>query len=114
MESCIFCNIVEGKIPSEKVYEDDKVLCFKDINPAAPVHLILIPKEHIESVNAIENGDEGLIGHIFVVAKQIAEKFNIDKDGYRIVTNCGKDGGQSVPHIHFHLLGGRSLNWPPG
>ncbi|SKA75616.1 histidine triad (HIT) family protein [Clostridium sp. USBA 49] len=114
MDNCIFCNIVEGKIPSDKVYEDDKVFCFKDINPEAPIHLIIIPKKHISSINDIKNTDEELIGHIFFIAKKIAKELNIDENGYRIVTNCGKDAGQTVPHVHFHLLGGRSLNWPPG
>lgn len=114
MDNCVFCSIIEGKIPSQKVYEDDKILCFKDINPEAPIHLIIIPKKHIESINDLENKDVELIGHIFLKVKQIAKELKIDESGYRIVNNCGKDGGQTVPHIHFHLLGGRSLNWPPG
>lgn len=114
MDSCIFCKIIKGEIPSEKVYEDDKIFVFKDINPEAPVHLLIIPKKHIESVNALDESDGELIGYIFNVAKKVAKQFQISEDGYRIVTNCGKDGGQTVYHIHFHLLGGRSLNWPPG
>lgn len=114
MDNCVFCSIIDGKIPSQKVYEDDKILCFKDINPEAPIHLIIIPKKHIESINDLENKDAELIGHIFLKVKQIAKELKIDESGYRIVNNCGKDGGQTVPHIHFHLLGGRSLNWPPG
>lgn len=114
MENCIFCSIIEGKIPSEKVYEDELVLAFKDIQPAAPVHIIIIPKKHISSANELQEEDSLIIGHIFNVAKKIAQEVNISEGGYRIVNNCGRDGGQSVPHLHFHLIGGRSLTWPPG
>lgn len=111
---CIFCSIIQGQIPSEKVFEDDKVLAFKDINPEAPVHIVIIPKKHISSINDLEYNDNELIGHIYNVAKKIAADLGISESGYRIVTNCGNDAGQSVLHIHFHLLGGRSLAWPPG
>lgn len=114
MEDCVFCKIIKGEIPSTKVYEDDKILCFKDINPAAPVHIIMVPKKHISSLNELSDEDQIVIGHIFLTAKKIAKENNISKDGYRIVTNCGEKAGQSVKHIHFHLLGGRSFNWPPG
>ncbi|MCY6484253.1 histidine triad nucleotide-binding protein [Clostridium aestuarii] len=114
MEDCIFCKIVKGEIPSKKVYEDDKVLSFEDINPAAPTHILVIPKKHIESLNEITDEDSEIIAHIFKVCKEIAKKLNIQEGGYRIVMNCGKDGGQEVPHIHFHMLGGRNLTWPPG
>ncbi|MFL0267833.1 histidine triad nucleotide-binding protein [Candidatus Clostridium radicumherbarum] len=114
MDNCIFCSIIAGKIPSEKVFEDEKVLAFKDINPEAPVHIIIIPKKHINSINDLEYTDNELIGHIYNVAKEIAADLKINESGYRVVTNCGMDAGQSVLHLHFHLLGGRSLTWPPG
>jgi histidine triad (HIT) family protein len=114
MENCIFCSIIQGKIPSEKVFEDEQVLAFKDIKPEAPVHIIIIPKKHISSINDLEYNDNDLIGHIYNVAKKITLELGINESGYRIVTNCGQDAGQSVLHIHFHLLGGRSLSWPPG
>lgn len=113
MSDCIFCKIVAGQIPSKKVYEDEKVLAFYDINPAAPVHVLVIPKEHIESMMDVKKDQQELIGHIHGVIKNIADELDL-KDGYRIVNNCGQNGGQEVPHLHFHLLGGRSLTWPPG
>ncbi|KMT21647.1 histidine triad nucleotide-binding protein [Clostridium cylindrosporum] len=111
---CIFCKIVQGEIPSAKVYEDDKVYAFNDISPAAPTHVLIIPKEHISSALEVDEKNSSLIGHIFTVANKIARDLGIDKTGFRIVNNCGEDGGQTVHHIHFHLLGGRSLQWPPG
>lgn len=114
MSDCLFCKIVNNEIPSTKVYEDEFVLCFKDINPEAPVHVVMIPKKHIDSLNEINEENSNLIAHIFVVAKNIVRSLNIDESGYRIVTNCGKDGGQTVQHLHFHLLGGRIMKWPPG
>ncbi|OAA83541.1 histidine triad nucleotide-binding protein [Clostridium ljungdahlii] len=114
MEDCIFCKIIKGEIPSEKIYEDDMVLSFKDIEPAAPVHVLIIPKKHIGSINDLTEDDSKIIAHIYLVAKQIAAKLGIDEKGYRIVTNCGEEAGQTVHHVHFHLLGGRSFAWPPG
>lgn len=114
MDNCIFCSIAEGKIPSDKVYEDDKVLAFKDINPEAPIHVLIIPKVHIGSINELEEVHKELIGHVFITAKRLAKELGINEGGYRIVTNCGENGGQTVQHIHFHMLGGRSLTWPPG
>lgn len=114
MDNCLFCKIVRGEIPSSKVYEDEKILAFKDITPAAPVHILIIPKKHIGSVNELEQEDIELIGHIFITAKAIAKEQEVDTSGYRIVTNCGEQGGQSVNHLHYHLLGGRALAWPPG
>ena len=108
MEECIFCKIIKGEIPSNKVYEDDEILAFKDINPMAPVHILVIPKKHIESTNEISQEDELLIGKMFTVIKKLAKENNLDK-GYRIVNNCGEEGGQAVKHLHFHLLGGRKL-----
>ncbi|MDF2502847.1 histidine triad nucleotide-binding protein [Clostridium sp.] len=114
MEDCIFCKIVKGEIPCDKVYEDEKVLSFKDISPEAPVHVLIIPKKHIASINGLKKEDEELIGYIYNIGAKIAKELGVAEDGYRIVSNCGEDGGQTVPHIHFHLLGGRKLNWPPG
>lgn len=114
MSDCIFCKIINGEIPCNKVYEDDKVLAFKDINPEAPIHVLLIPKIHIASINDLNHQDSHLISHIFLTIQNIAKELEIDESGYRVVTNTGKDGGQTVNHMHFHLLAGRSLNWPPG
>lgn len=114
MQDCIFCKIIKGEIPSQKVYEDDIVLSFKDIEPAAPAHVLIIPKKHISSLNDLTEEDSKIIAHVFMVAQKIVKELGIDKDGYRIVSNCGENGGQSVPHVHFHLLGGRLLQWPPG
>ena len=110
---CIFCKIASGDVPANKVYEDDKIVAFYDLTPQAPVHVLLIPKEHISSINEIDNKNSGLIGHIFEVVAKLADKLNL-KDGYRVVSNCGENGGQTVGHVHFHLLGGRYLQWPPG
>lgn len=111
---CLFCKIVAGDIPSAKVYEDDKVLAFRDIEPQAPVHILIIPKEHIASANELNEENASIVGHIFAVAAKIAKEEGIAEGGYRIVNNCGEDGGQTVKHLHFHMLGGRSLAWPPG
>lgn len=106
---CIFCKIVAGDIPSTKVYEDDSILAFRDINPEAPVHVIVIPKEHISSANEINEGNSSVIAHIFATIPKIAASESLS-DGYRIITNIGENGGQSVHHLHFHLLGGRKLS----
>lgn len=108
MENCLFCKIVNGEIPSEKVYEDEEILAFKDINPVAPVHILVIPKKHISCAKDIKTENEALIGKMFTVINKIANEFNLEK-GYRIVNNCGEDGGQEVMHLHFHLLGGKKL-----
>lgn len=110
---CIFCKIVAKKIPAEILFEDDKVLAIKDIQPAAPVHILLIPKEHIPSLNEVCGKDIELIGHIQLVAAQIARDMGISEQGYRLVSNCGKWGGQEIFHLHYHLLGGKELSWPP-
>lgn len=109
MENCIFCKIIKGEIPSKKVYEDDKVIAFHDINPEAPVHVLVIPKEHIQSANAINEENASIVAHIFVVINKIVKELGIDESGYRVLTNIGKDGGQTVPHMHFHILGGKEL-----
>lgn len=109
MEDCIFCKIVKGEIPSSKIYEDEDILAFKDINPVTPVHILVIPKKHIESLNNIEIEDEKLLGKIFLTIKKIAKEQGIAEKGYRVVNNCGEDGGQEVKHLHFHILGGKKL-----
>lgn len=110
---CIFCKIVNGEIPTSKVYEDESVLAFKDTDPQAPVHVLIIPKQHIASVSEIDEGNSNVVAHIFEVAAKLSEELGLE-NGYRIVTNCGEDGLQSVKHLHFHLLGGRKMSWPPG
>lgn len=107
---CIFCKIAAGEIPSTKVYEDDSVLAFKDINPLAPVHILVIPKTHIESAAHITADNSAVIAHIFEVIAQIAKEQGIDNKGFRVVSNCGENGCQSVKHLHFHILGGKKLD----
>ncbi len=114
MADCLFCKIVNGEMDTEYIYEDEQVVVFKDINPQAPVHLLIVPKKHIPTLLDLEDGDNQLVGHIYQVANQLAERFDIAEDGFRVVSNCKEKGGQTVFHIHFHLLGGRSLQWPPG
>jgi histidine triad (HIT) family protein len=110
---CIFCKIINKEIPSDILYEDDKVVVFKDLNPQAPVHLLIVPKEHIESNEYINDDNSDIVGHVFAVANKISKENSLEK-GYRIVNNCKEYGGQTVNHIHFHLLGGRQMLWPPG
>ena len=110
---CLFCKIIEGEIPSQCLYEDDKIYVFKDIDPQAPVHFLVIPKKHIESLDTTDDEDGELIGYVFKKIRDLAKEQGL-KDGYRVVNNIGEDGGQSVKHMHFHVLGGRSLQWPPG
>ena len=114
MENCIFCKIVDRKISSKIVYEDDTILVFEDIEAQAPVHVLIIPKEHIESLNHIDEDTADIVSHIYTQIPSLAKKLGIYDSGYRVVVNCGKDGGQSVGHLHYHVLGGRSLTWPPG
>jgi len=114
MSECIFCKIVSGEIPAEIVFQDEICLAFKDINPAAPVHVLVIPKIHITTLNDLTGEHESITGHILTVAKNIARDLGMAENGYRVVVNCNSDGGQAVFHIHFHLLGGRQLAWPPG
>ena len=111
---CLFCKIAAGEIPSTKVYEDDLVYGFLDIDPQAPTHIILIPKTHIASANDLNDENAGVVGHIFAVAANLAKEKGFAEAGYRIVNNCGADGGQTVGHLHFHVLAGRNLGWPPG
>ncbi len=110
---CLFCKIINKEIPSDLIYEDEKVVAFKDINPQAPIHILVLPKEHIASNNEITEENSSIVGHVFTVIKKLAKDNGLE-NGYRIVNNCGEDGGQSVNHLHFHLLGGRQMLWPPG
>jgi len=112
--SCLFCKILSGEIPARIVYQDDRLVVIEDIHPAAPLHLLLIPRKHIENVLELSEGDDQLVGHLFRVAAGIARERGVAEDGFRIVTNTNGAAGQSVFHIHFHLLGGRDLQWPPG
>ena len=107
MEDCVFCKIVKGEIPSNKVYEDDDILAFKDIKPAAPIHILVIPKKHVKSLNEID--DEKLIAKIMFAVKNIAKELGFADEGYRVINNCGENGGQAVPHLHFHILAGTKL-----
>lgn len=109
MENCLFCKIVKGEVLSEKVYEDNKVLAFKDINPATPIHVLVIPKKHYENVLDVKEEDKEIIADIFQAINKIAEKLGVEKDGFRIISNCGKDAGQEVMHLHFHLLAGGKM-----
>jgi histidine triad (HIT) family protein len=113
MSDCLFCKIIAGKIPSKKVYEDDRTFVFEDINPQAPTHVLIIPKKHIVDLKEAKESDAELIGYCHIVAAKIARERGIEK-GYRTVYNVGPDAGQSVFHLHLHLLGGRRLGWPPG
>ncbi len=114
MTDCLFCKIRDGEIPSDKVYEDDDVLAFRDVNPQAPTHVLVIPKKHISTVNDLEEADRAVAGQLMLAAKQIAADEGIAEDGYRLVMSCNKGGGQDVFHIHLHVLGGRQMTWPPG
>ena len=107
---CIFCHIMAGKIPSDIVYQDEKVIAFRDINPQSPVHLLVIPREHFTSLTDITEKEASLMGHMIVVANQLARDEDISGTGYRLVINCGKQGGQLVPHLHLHVMGGRHLS----
>ena len=114
MGECIFCKIAAGEIPAVKIYEDDSVLAFKDIDAQAPVHFLLIPKKHIGSILKLTKEDSSLVVHLMELIKKVAEENGLNQDGFRIVVNTGENGGQTVPHLHFHILGGREMAWPPG
>ena len=111
---CIFCRIVSGEVSAKKVYEDDDVVAFEDIRPQAPVHILIIPKRHIATVNDLTESDAQLVGRLVLVVKRIAAERGVAERGYRLVLNCNRDSGQEVFHIHLHLLGGRRFTWPPG
>lgn len=114
MENCLFCRIIEGEAKGDIVYQDPAVVAFNDINPKAPVHILIVPRKHIRTLLELEQADRELTGQIFRVAAQLARERGIAKDGFRVVVNCGPWAGQSIYHIHFHLLGGRPFGWPPG
>ena len=109
MDDCVFCKIIKGEIPSEKVYEDEFVLAFKDINPTAPIHVLVIPKKHIETLMDVKPEDADLMAKILEGVQKVAEKLGIEKNGFRLIANCGPDSGQEVMHVHFHLLAGRKM-----
>jgi histidine triad (HIT) family protein len=111
---CLFCKIASGELPAEIVYEDERCVAFKDINPQAPVHILVIPKRHVGNMAALEEADEALAGHLVRVCAQVAKEAGVEEGGYRVVANVGPDAGESVPHLHLHVLGGRKLAWPPG
>ena len=112
-EDCLFCKIAGGEIPADKVYEDDRIIAFRDLSPQAQVHVLIVPRKHVATLNDADDQDRELLGHILLKAKSIAADEGVEA-GYRVVNNCGASAGQSVFHIHFHVLGGRSLGWPPG
>ena len=114
MEDCIFCKIASGDIPADKVYEDDKVVAFRDLSPQAPTHVLVIPRKHIATLNDVEPEDEALIGRMYGAAREIAANEDVAESGYRTVVNCNKAAGQVVFHVHMHMLAGRGMGWPPG
>ncbi len=113
MDDCIFCQIAKKELPAEIVYETDSIVAFKDINPQAPVHIIIVPVQHYDNITTVPAGSD-LMQHIQNAVNKLAIKYKLAESGFRIVNNCGADGGQTVNHLHFHLLGGRALQWPPG
>ena len=114
MSQCLFCRIAAGEIPANILYSDEDVLAFRDINPQAPLHALVIPRKHIATINDLQADDATLVGKLFLVAKQVAKEAGYAEYGYRVVMNCGLDAGQTVFHIHLHVLAGRALSWPPG
>ncbi|HEX9823636.1 MAG TPA: histidine triad nucleotide-binding protein [Actinomycetota bacterium] len=114
MNDCLFCKIVEGEVPADVVHREDDVVAFRDINPQAPTHILIIPTEHLESARAVKHAHGNLMVQIMHVAAHLAKAEGIDRGGWRLVSNVGPDAGQTVHHLHFHLLGGRSMGWPPG
>ena len=113
-DDCLFCKIIAGDIPSNKVYSDDEIYAFHDISPAAPTHILVIPKKHISAVNEANPEDQGLLGHLLLKSNEIAEQQGLAEKGFRYVINTGGDGGQTVSHLHLHILGSRKMSWPPG
>ena len=114
MSDCLFCKITQGEIPADIIFENDDVLAFNDVNPQAPVHLLIIPKKHISTVNDMTDDDQLIMGKLFSAAKAIAKQKGVSDDGYRLVVNCNEKAGQTVFHIHMHMLADRALTWPPG
>lgn len=111
---CLFCKIAHGQIPAKLIHEDETVVAFADINPQAPVHLLVVPKQHITTINDLNQSNQDVISHMILTATQLAKSQNLSEKGYRLVLNCNSEGGQAVYHIHCHLLGGRQMSWPPG
>lgn len=114
MEDCLFCKIANGELATDIIYQDDKVLAFNDINPQAPTHILITPRKHISTLNDLQDQDTSIVGHMVQIAQQLAKQYEHADDGYRLVMNCNEHGGQTVFHIHMHLLAGRKLTWPPG
>ena len=114
MSDCLFCKIVAGEIPATIAFSDEKVVAFEDINPQAPVHVLIVPRKHIPTVFDLTEEDKELVGHMHIVANRVAADKSLDEDGFRLVTNCMESAGQEVLHLHMHLLGGRRFRWPPG
>ena len=114
VSECLFCNIRDGKMPAEKVFDDGELFVIKDINPAAPTHVLIIPHRHVETILELGPDDSELVGKVYLVAAELARAEGFADSGYRVVANCNRDGGQTVFHVHFHLLAGRGLGWPPG
>jgi len=114
MTECIFCKIINGEIPAKIIHQDEKVIAFDDLNPQAPIHKLIVPRQHIATLNDVNPKDKEIMGHMLYIAKQLADELNIAEQGYRTLINCNADGGQVVFHIHLHLLGGRPMHWPPG
>ena len=114
MSECIFCKIVEGQLDSKKVFEDNQCVAFDDVSPQAPVHTLVIPKKHFSSLEGIPSEDTILMGHLLQVCRMVAKKKDVETNGYRVVINTGAEGGQTVSHLHLHVLGGRPMKWPPG
>jgi histidine triad (HIT) family protein len=114
MSDCLFCKIIAGTIPAKLVHQDDRAVAFRDINPQAPTHVLIVPRQHIPSINDLSEGDAPLVGHLHLVAAKLAQAEGIAAGGYRVLFNTGAQAGQTVAHIHLHLLGGRVLGWPPG
>ena len=114
MDNCLFCKIINGEITATKIYENEHIIAFNDIDPKAPIHILVIPKKHIRSINELNSSDINLAGEIILAAKKIAKDQGVDSKGFRVVFNTNDDGGQTVYHIHMHIMGGRQLQWPPG
>ncbi len=114
MTDCLFCKMVNGNIKPDTVYEDDRVLAFRDINPQAPTHILVVPKEHVATLNDLDEAHSDIVGRLYLVAKQIAHNEGIAEEGYRTLINCNAGAGQTVFHLHLHILGGRPMGWPPG
>ncbi|MBT3797034.1 MAG: histidine triad nucleotide-binding protein [Candidatus Marinimicrobia bacterium] len=114
MDNCLFCKIINGEITATKIYENEHIIAFNDIDPKAPIHILVIPKKHIRSINELNSSDINLAGEIILAAKKIAKDQGVDSKGFRVVFNTNDDGGQTVYHIHMHIMGGRQMQWPPG